>query len=80
MYSEGPDYWVVEFEGEKNSKEDEENSKTIRMYGTGQNVKSSNGGKENIKLLTDEILNSNCCEENSCEVLEEKKMNSKLPS
>ena len=51
------------------------------MYGTGQNVKSSNGGKENTKLLTDErsqILNSNCREENSCEVLEEKKMNFKL--
>ena len=65
----------------KNSKEDEENHKTARIYGTSQNVKSLNGGKENSKLLTDkrsQILSSNCREENTCEVLEKKKMNSKL--
>ena len=51
------------------------------MYGTDQNVKSSNVGKEYIKLLTDkrsQILNSNSLEENSCEVLEEKKISSNL--
>ena len=65
----------------KNSKENEENHKTDRIYGTSQNAKSPNGGKENAKLLTYErsqILSSNCREENTCEVLEKIKMNSKL--
>ena len=35
--------------GNKNSDKDEVNPKTVKMYGTDQNIKSSNGGKEYIK-------------------------------
>ena len=40
--------------GNKNSEEDKENPKTVQLYGTDLNVKSSYGGKEIIKLLVDE--------------------------
>ena len=59
--------------GNKNSDNGEVNPKTVKMYGTDQNIKSSNGGKENVKLL-----NSNYHEEKSYEDFKEKNMNSKL--
>ena len=59
--------------GNKNSDKDEVNFITVKMYGTDQNIKNPNDGKENVKLL-----NSNYREEKSCEDLEEKNINSNL--
>ena len=50
------------------------------MHITGQDIKNSNGGKENVNLLTNErcqILSLNCRKENNCEVMEKIKMDSK---
>ena len=51
------------------------------MHKNCQDIKSSNGGKENVELLTNErsqILYSNYSEQTYCGSLKEEKMNSKL--